>query len=183
MAARQNRTSARVIIARKREAEALELRLAGGTYEQIAQAIGYETRSAAYRAVVRALRSLSKVQDVEHLRELESERLDRLFLGVWAKAVKGDDHKIDRVIKIMVRRAKLLGLDAPVRQELTGRGGGPIQLDHRTVAEVDSEIGRLVGEVASQEEANPGEPLEEPTLDELPSGFDPPGLVSGPPAD
>jgi len=35
---------------------------------------------------------------------------------------------IDRALKIMERRAKLLGLDAPVRQEVTGADGGALEI-------------------------------------------------------
>jgi len=39
--------------------------------------------------------------------------LDELQDAVWETAADGDLHALDRVLAIMARRAKLLGLDAP----------------------------------------------------------------------
>ncbi|MHB8867449.1 MAG: hypothetical protein ACYC6T_08080 [Thermoleophilia bacterium] len=171
--------SARRVAARKREADALELRLGGATYEQIAPRLGYKNRSGAMRAVKRALDKLISPEDVESLRQLELERLDRLLLGIWSSAVRGNPAAIDRVLKILERRARILGIDAPERRELSGPGGGPIQHEHHTETELDREIGRLLGDMAHAEEAFLGyEPAE------LPRGFEPPlRLDAGPEAD
>ena len=40
---------------------------------------------------------------------------------------------LDRMLKIMERRAKLLGLDAPVRRTLEGADGGPVKFDHNSL--------------------------------------------------
>ena len=39
-------------------------------------------------------------------------------LAVWDEAAKGEYAAIDRVLKILERRAKLLGLDMPVRHDI-----------------------------------------------------------------
>ncbi|MGV7222960.1 MAG: hypothetical protein ACQ9MH_15700 [Nitrospinales bacterium] len=44
---------------------------------------------------------------------MESERLDQLHRGCWDAAIGGDLYAIDRALKIMERRSKLFGLDAP----------------------------------------------------------------------
>jgi len=165
----QSQASARRALARKREADALELRLGGATYEQIAARLGYKNRSGALRAVLRSLDRLIEPQDVERMRRLELERLDRLLLGIWFSAVRGDAQAIDRALKILERRARLLGLDAPVRQELSGPGGGPIQHEHLTESELDREVRRLLADMADREEA--GLALEPA---DLPPGFEPP---------
>ena len=61
-------------------------------------------------------------EPADELRTLELERLDRLLLGVWGQAAKGNQGAVDRALKIMERRARLLGLDAPtkVQQENVG---------------------------------------------------------------
>ena len=43
--------------------------------------------------------------------DLELQRLDAMMAGIWNDAVSGKAHAIDRVLKIMERRAKLLNLD------------------------------------------------------------------------
>ena len=53
---------------------------------------------------------------VDELRELESARLDALQLAAWAKVEQGDLHAIEIVLKIMDRRAKLLGLYPVTKQ-------------------------------------------------------------------
>lgn len=50
-------------------------------------------------------------QPAAELRELELDRLDRLQVRVWGKAIEGNVGAIDRVPRIMERRARLLGLD------------------------------------------------------------------------
>ncbi len=161
--------SARKALARKREADALELRLGGATYEQIAGRLGYKNRSGAMRAVQRALDKLISPENVESLRQLELERLDRLLLGIWSSAVRGNPPAIDRVLKILERRARILGIDAPERREFSGPGGGPIQHEHHTETELDREIGRLLGDMAYAEEALLGH-----APADLPRGFEPP---------
>lgn len=59
-------------------------------------------------------------EPADELRSLELERLDRLLLGVWSQAAKGNQGAVDRALKIMERRARLLGLDAPTKQALDG---------------------------------------------------------------
>ncbi|MFE6872574.1 hypothetical protein ACFVFS_39285 [Kitasatospora sp. NPDC057692] len=71
--------------------------------------------------------------DVEELRALEDARLDRMFLVAYRRAVRdGDLPAIDRALRIMERRARLLGLDRPTRTEIGGTGGGPVEVDVTT---------------------------------------------------
>ncbi|WP_075662445.1 hypothetical protein [Streptomyces acidiscabies] len=79
--------------------------------------------------------------DVDELRALEADRLDRLFFVAYKKAVRDQDlAAIDRTLRIMERRARLLGLDMPVRTELSGPDGGPVQVENVTVDELDALI-------------------------------------------
>jgi hypothetical protein len=111
----------RVAVA-ERQRRALEARLAGVTYERIARALGYRNASGAWKAVARGMaRSLR--EPAEAVRLLELERLDRLLAGIWGRATGGPDRPadlaaLDRVLKIMERRSRLLGLDAPLHLDL-----------------------------------------------------------------
>lgn len=79
--------------------------------------------------------------DVDELRALEADRLDRLFFVAYKKAVRDQDlAAIDRTLRIMERRARLLGLDMPVRAELSGLDGGPVQIENVTADELDALI-------------------------------------------
>ncbi|HQW74851.1 MAG TPA: hypothetical protein PLG46_12230 [Ornithinibacter sp.] len=92
------------------ERRVLELRRAGVDYRTIAQQVGYANPSSAKRAVDRALaRAVTPVAD--EVRVLEADRLDRLQLAHWRKALQGDPVATRIVLDIMCRRAELLGLD------------------------------------------------------------------------
>lgn len=98
--------------AASRAAQAMQLRILGHTFDTIAKQCGYHDRGAAYHAVQRELKRTVQ-QPADELRTLEVERLDALLRTFLPKALKGDTWSADRVLALMERRAKLLGLDAP----------------------------------------------------------------------
>jgi len=106
--------------AREREVEALNLRKSGATYDQIGKALGITTQGA-YKAIIRSLKRLNEQnsESSEELRRLEIERLDRMLVAIWPQVLNGNQGAVDRAIKISERRAKLLGLDAPTRADIT----------------------------------------------------------------
>ena len=116
----EDAASPRLIEAAEKRARALELRKAGATYDQIAQQVGYAERGSAYRAVQTALQAITQ-EPAQEVRQLEVERLDAMLLGLWPAARKGKEGAVDRVLRIMERRAKLLGLDAPVKADVGGK--------------------------------------------------------------
>lgn len=127
----------------ERQRQAVELRKAGAGFEEIARQLGYKDASGAYRAVKAALRKTIQ-QPADELRALEAARLDAMLLGIYADARKGNVAKIDRVLNIMTRRAKLFGLDAPTKTEDV--------TDYRKEAEaIAAEIGKpeLVDQIAA----------------------------------
>jgi transposase-like protein len=109
-------TSPGRLSAREREQRAVAMRRGGASYDQIARAIGI-TRSAACKAVRRVLARIAREasEDAAELRALEQQRLDALLAAVWPRAAKGDLAAVDRALRIAERRARLLGLDAPVK--------------------------------------------------------------------
>lgn len=104
-----------------RRVEALELRKQGHSYRTIADTLGVNVSTAYYdvQESLQVLRDL-EVQKAEDVRGIEIERMDRLLLAVWAKAMDGDEKSVRSALSIMERRSKLLGLDAPARSEHTG---------------------------------------------------------------
>lgn len=112
-------TSSRKVLARLREARAIELRVQGYSYPEIARELGYQTPGAAYRAVVRGLSRVYPEEEARQLLRLELARLDELLRVLWPKAVEGDLGAIDRVLRIIERRARLMGLDAPEKITLS----------------------------------------------------------------
>ena len=94
------------------ERECLRLRMEGLSHQAIADQLGI-AKSTAYKRVHHALHELNRgnAARAAELRELEALRLDELQDAVWEKAVDGDPHAVDRVLAIMARRSRLLGLD------------------------------------------------------------------------
>jgi hypothetical protein len=111
-----------------RKLQALELRKAAVSYQQIADQLGYRSASGAFNAVKAALKATLR-EPANELRDLEVARLDAMLLPLWRRVQSGDEKAVDRVLRIMERRARLLGLDAPRRQELSGPDGKPLAFD------------------------------------------------------
>ena len=140
----QHKTDRRIIDTAERRSYVLALRKAGATYRQIAEAVIREfgeeklpkgfNELYAYKDVKRELDKLrtQMAEDVGEIRRLEVERLDDLLRGLWKQARTGNQGAVDRVLRIMKRRADLLGLDAPSRAEVTGKDGGPIETKNAT---------------------------------------------------
>jgi len=81
----ESKASANRIAAAERRGQALALRKAGIGYAAIARQLGYAGPSGAYKAIVTALRALTR-EPAEELRALELARLDELLAGLWADA-------------------------------------------------------------------------------------------------
>ncbi len=116
----ESKASPRRMRARDREVQALNLRKSGATYEQIGKALEITTQGA-YKAIIRSLRKLNEKnsEGADELRRLEVERLDRMLAAIWSQVISGNQGAIDRALRIGERRAKLIGLDAPTKQEVT----------------------------------------------------------------
>lgn len=111
--------------------QALELRKAGVSYVRIAEVLGYASGSGAHKAVASALKKTLQ-EPADDLRTLEIERLDAMLSAIWASVKQGQYGAIDRAIKIMERKAKLLGMDAPTKHDVTS-DGEPLKIIIETV--------------------------------------------------
>lgn len=101
----------------ERRTKAIALRLAGLDNETIATRLGYAGSAAVSKDISRALDAnrAAEREWTDELRVVEALRLDRLQAAVWPSAVSGDPRSIDTALRIMERRARLFGLDAPTR--------------------------------------------------------------------
>lgn len=142
-----------------RDAEACRLRARALSYAEIAKQLGYVDEGHAYQAVKRALLA-TVAEPAEEVRKHELQRLDNLYklaLQIAERAhvvvsqgrvvYLGDSpleddgpalQAVDRLLKIQERRARLLGLDAPVKHEV------------RNVDAVDAEIEQLVARLGAR---------------------------------
>jgi len=102
---------------KQRDARVFELRIQGHTFDQIAGEVGYSGPSGAWQAYQR-IKSETIFESIDEARQLELMRLDEMQLAVWDRAINGDLPAAHCVLKIMDRRAKLLGLDKPEKVEV-----------------------------------------------------------------
>jgi|tagenome__1003787_1003787.scaffolds.fasta_scaffold20936992_4 hypothetical protein len=94
----------------ERAAQALELHLAGATYERIAGALGYANRGGAFKAVQAALAARPAAPEQSEVVQVKLARMDALLTGLWPAARRGDVAAVDRVLKIGERRTQLLAM-------------------------------------------------------------------------
>ena len=124
--------------------EALKLRSLGLTYQKIADRMGCSVSTASDR-YHRALAAVPSDAVEEH-RKLMGEQIDSLLEVAFEQALTGKRSlfAIDRCIMLMERKARLIGLDAPVKQsvEVVTYDGNSIEA---RVAELRSALGQISG--------------------------------------
>jgi hypothetical protein len=143
------RTEPRMIEARMREDQAISLRLAGLTLQQIADQLGFADHTAAIKAIDRALARAAPPDDVDQLRQVEAARLDRLIAARWQAALQGDDKAVASVVQLIARRCRLLGLDRPVQLEA--------KVEHVEVTPIDVELALLAAQLGVDPQAVAGD--------------------------
>jgi orotate phosphoribosyltransferase-like protein len=116
------KSSVRRIRTTEKTLKALELRKRGMNYTQIGEKLGC-ARSTACRYVLSELENLADKcrEEAVQVRDLELHRLDELYLIAYHAISDGNDLAgIDRCLRIMERRAKLLGIDAVAKVDVQG---------------------------------------------------------------
>jgi hypothetical protein len=130
-----------------KENQVIELRRAGITWSKIAEQTGYASAAGAFKAYQRVADRFIR-PNIEELRDMELDRLDRLQAAVWGKALNGDVRSLDAVLRIIDKRAKLLGLDAPKEVNLKA------EVATYDRDSIDSEVARLVALLDSGAQSN-----------------------------
>jgi hypothetical protein len=118
--ARLRRTSPKYLRKAEIAYDALSLRKAGLQYREISNTLSKKynmpiTLSYCYRAVMDSLTQLSEeTQEVaEQMRRLDEMRLGDSIRAIYPAVLNGNFQAIDRLVKIVERRAKMYGYDAP----------------------------------------------------------------------
>lgn len=166
-----------------RRAKLIRLRRSGIRFDDpLILALGYSSSGAARKDLIRALEQNrdEEAAEVSVYRQQENERLDSLLEAVWGKATTPspildregievareiDLKAVDTVLKLMDRRAKLNGLDMPVKAELSGPGGGAMQVGPVGIAELRNLI-RTAGDPDAEEDDEPDVTDEEDDADD-----------------
>ena len=133
----------------EKELRVLELRRAGFTFQRIAEEVGYKQASGAQRALERIM-ARNIPQAPNEFRWQELDRLDRMQVALWPRAMKGDDRAINTIIRLMERRAGYLGLDAPklIQAEVVNYDG---------TRDIDGDIERIVNLIRGMDTSEPME--------------------------
>lgn len=118
------KTGSRTAVTQERRRMAFELRKAGATYDEIGKSLGI-TRQSAYGLVSKVLEDLQAqtAEDAAAVKAMELQRLDAMLKGLWPAASKGSPQSVEKALKVMERRARLLGLDAPTKHAHTDPTG------------------------------------------------------------
>lgn len=114
-----------------RRQQALDLRVAGVGYRAIGKTLGVSYQTA-YRDVSKALEELAVLQrgKAEKLQAIELERCEKMHLALWPKVRNGDEKAVRALVAVMDRRAKLLGLDAPSKIDLSAPKAFTLMIGH-----------------------------------------------------
>jgi hypothetical protein len=152
-----------------RRTKLLKLRREGVRYDdERILSLGYSDSGSARKDVVRALRAHrdEEAAEVGIYRQQENERLDALLEAAWPRATQPtpvfdkegqvvdhalDMRAVDTVLRLIDRRAKLNGLDMPVKAELSGPGGGAVPIGPVGLNELRNLI-RAAGEPDDEDE-------------------------------
>jgi len=136
----------------EKEKKVLELRRGGLTFDLIAERLGYANASGAQKAYERAC-SRIVYDDVVALRKAEMDRLDIAQAAIWNEVLQGRIQAVIALMKIMERRARLLGLDVPIKTQL--------EVTHYDRDTIDAEVQRLVALLDSEQTRKVDTPVSE----------------------
>lgn len=124
---------------RQRARAAVELRVQGHPYAQIAEQLGYADESGARHAVSRLL-ARREAESIDELRAVHGARLEAVLSSFFPAAMSGDTDAARIVLRTLDSLAKLFGLDAPTRVAVA---------PHISEREFAEEAARLIDSIAS----------------------------------
>lgn len=128
MANAQSKEGAKKLSQADRRAKVLTYRMSGATTREIAAKL-----SVSHVTVFNDLKVLmdevnkQNAEQSEQMHALENTRLDKLQGAVWLTALTGHPDSVRTVLSVMERRAKLNGLDKPVKIDLAAELEGQLE--------------------------------------------------------
>ncbi len=105
-------------LASARKCRAIQLKLQGLTYQQIADELGYTSRGTVYK-IVKTAQAIQLTGAVEEHLDIEVSRLNALQAAVWPAAISGDLRALVVAARIIEARCRLLGLIGPATKRTT----------------------------------------------------------------
>jgi DNA-binding transcriptional MerR regulator len=104
--------SAEAILRRQKAQDAIKLRIAGHSLDEIREQLDYKTRRDVLNAIIKEIKASGR-EPAEQAREIELQRLDHMLERLQPGIDKGDVRAVSLGIAISDRRANLMGLDKP----------------------------------------------------------------------
>lgn len=126
---------------RARRAQAVSLRLAGMTYAQIGERLQVTERTA--RSIVNRSLDRTEQSNADRMREVENQRLDRAQAAIWPRVLRGEDKAVSLFLQISDRRARINGLNAPTKIDLS------MSVRHEMEQALDELETMVLGEIES----------------------------------
>ena len=156
----ESKYSLRRLDAAEKQRRAVELRMAGRTFQEIADTLGYSTHSGAINAVKDALQKTLGVPSAE-FRELTLERLTKILQVQWPNMLRGEVSAAKVCLQAIGDMRQLMGVDTPARVEHSGPDGSPIQHEVVTLelADITEALSALRDAGAIRVEPNGHAPL------------------------
>lgn len=110
------------IVALERRILYLEDYKHGLNYRRIGEKYGvsHQTVAEEIREYLKELRSIG-IRSVIEYRQVQMERIQAAYNALWPNVVAGRIDAINTMIRLMDREARLLGLDAPQKVDITAR--------------------------------------------------------------
>ena len=133
-----------------RRAKVAKLLLGGVTNQtDIAEQLGVDQSTISRDIkVIEAEWQTRAAEDIAKAKGKDLARVERLIQALWPEAIKGKWLATDRVLALMQHRAKLLGLEAPVKRE------DKLTIEYRTlVQEMAADAGLDTDDVMRELEA------------------------------
>jgi len=103
-------------LASARKCRAIQLKLQGMTYQQIADELGYTSRGTVYK-IIKTAQATQLTGAVEEHLDIEVSQLNALQAAVWPAAMAGDLQALVVAAPIIDARCRLLGLIGPAHRE------------------------------------------------------------------
>lgn len=123
----------------QRRTRVFTMRLAGASINQISEIEGVN-RELISRILEQALQDYSD-EDINSMRALENARLDSISTGLLKKAREGSVRAAGVYLRLSERRARLNGLDAPLRITV----GASVRIEMETaLSELEETITKII---------------------------------------
>ena len=156
----ESKLSPRRIDAKNKQRQALELRMAGRTWQEIADNLGYANHTGAIAAVKTALHSTLQ-PPADHYRALTLERLTKILQVHWPLMLQADAASTRLCLQAIGDIRQLMGMDSPTKMEHTGADGAPIKHEVLTldIGDISEAISVLRDAGAVRVESNGHAPI------------------------